>query len=292
MLSVLIPTYNYNASFLVEEMHQQLTLENIIFEIICLDDGSNSSLNNKNEKINKFSFSSFKSLEHNIGRSAIRNLLAKKASYTWLLFLDADVLPANATFIKKYIACIKEEKTVFCGGILYQNKKENFNLLRYKYGKKHEEIPLEKRIKNAKKYFFTSNFLIEKVIFESVLFEEKLTQYGREDLLFSLDLIKKKFTIKHLSNEVYHLGLDKNTLFVSKTKKAMENLVFIEDNEFITEKELPILKLVGKFSKIKMTRIVSKLYPYFEKLSINNSSVFFLNCLKVSYLCHLKARHE
>ena len=52
MLSVLIPTYNYNAFSLVEELHRQLTLEAIIFEIICLDDGSNSVLNNENKKIN------------------------------------------------------------------------------------------------------------------------------------------------------------------------------------------------------------------------------------------------
>ena len=81
MLSVLIPTYNYTAFSLVKEMHQQLILEAIKFEIICLDDGSHSPLNSKNEKINTLSFSSFKSLEKNIGRSAIRNVLAHTAKY-------------------------------------------------------------------------------------------------------------------------------------------------------------------------------------------------------------------
>ena len=103
MLSVLIPTYNYNAFLLVKEIHQQLTLGEIDFEIICLDDGSKSSINTKNEEINKFSFTSFKSLPKNIGRSAIRNLLAKKATYNWLLFLDADVIPVKSNFIKNYI---------------------------------------------------------------------------------------------------------------------------------------------------------------------------------------------
>ena len=292
MLSVLIPTYNYNTFFLVKEMHQQLILEDIPFEIICLDDGSKSPLNIQNNDINKLSFSSFKSLEKNIGRSAIRNLLAKKAMYNWLLFLDADVVPAKSNFIKKYLNCFKKDRTVFCGGLLYEDKKENFTLLRYKYGKKHEEISLEKRLENPEKFFFTSNFLIQKSVFDSVTFEEKLTQYGREDLLFSLELIKKGYKIEHLSNEVYHLGLDKNDLFVSKTKKAMENLVFIDKQTLIDTKEMPLLELVRKIAILRMTRVVGVFYLLFEKLAIKKSSVFFLNCMKVSYLCHLKLKHE
>ena len=42
MLSVLIPTYNYNAVSLVKELHKQLLDSNIVFEIICIDDGSKS----------------------------------------------------------------------------------------------------------------------------------------------------------------------------------------------------------------------------------------------------------
>jgi glycosyltransferase involved in cell wall biosynthesis len=292
MLSVLIPTYNYNTFSLVKEMHQQLTFEAISFEIICLDDGSKTSLNVKNEQINTLSFSSFKSLEKNVGRSAIRNLLADTAKYKWLLFLDADVIPVRSNFVKNYIACFKTDKTVFCGGILYQNKKENVGLLRYKYGKKHEEISSQRRNKNAEKYFFTSNFLIQKSIFEVLRFDENLTQYGKEDLLFSRQLTQKSYRVEHLNNEVYHLGLDENKLFVSKTKKAMENLVFLDNQALIDAKETPLLEMVRKITLLKMTIIIASFYPFFEKLTSKKSSVFFLNCLKVSYICHLKTTHK
>jgi hypothetical protein len=204
------------------------------------------------------------------------------------LFLDADVIPVSVHFIKNYIACFKKENTVFCGGILYQNKKENFGLLRYKYGKKHEEISSELRNKNSEKYFFTSNFLIQKSIFDVLKFDENLTQYGKEDLLFSTQLIQKSYGIAHLNNEVYHLGLDENKLFVSKTKKAMENLVFLDNQALIDAKETPLLEAVRKIKLLKMTTIIAKFYPFFEKLTIKKSSVFFLNCLKVSYICQLK----
>lgn len=292
MLSVLIPTFQYNALLLVKELHRQLLLENINFEIICFDDGSKSPLNTENDKINLLQGAFFKSLPNNIGRSAIRNLLAENAQYQWLLFLDADVTPVHANFITKYRACFRQTRTVFCGGLLYQNKKENLELLRYKYGKKHEEIPAEIRKKSPEKYFFSSNFLIEKEVFKVVCFEEKLKQYGKEDFLFSLDLCKSGCKIEHISNEVYHLGIEENAAFVSKTKKAMENLLYLINQNLIDEKEISLLNFTKKIEKNKMTRMVASFYPFLEKLVIKKASVYFLNVLKVSYLCHLKLKNE
>ena len=40
MLSILIPTYNYNIEALVAELHAQSTACDIDFEILCYDDGS------------------------------------------------------------------------------------------------------------------------------------------------------------------------------------------------------------------------------------------------------------
>lgn len=292
MLSVLIPTYNYNAFFLVNEIHQQLKKQAIDFEIICLDDGSKSLINTKNEAINTLTNAQFKALEKNIGRSAIRNLLAKKAKYPWLLFLDADVIPVNNFFISNYTACFTQKNTVFCGGLLYQNKIENKHLLRYKFGKKHEEIQIKTRISNPEKYFFTSNFLIQKEVFAKVVFEEKLLEYGKEDLLFSLSLVANNFKIQHLKNEVYHLGLENNTVFVAKTKKAMENLIFLKKQKLIENSEIPLLNLVVKLNFIKTTYLIGSFYRFFEGLSIKKSSVFFLNCMKVSYLCYLISKNE
>lgn len=288
MLSVLIPTYNYNAFFLVKEIHQQLILENIKFEIICLDDASKSVLNTENEKINTLDFAIFSALNKNIGRSAIRNLLSHKANYTWLLFLDSDVMPVTNNFMKNYINCFQKENTVFCGGLLYENKEENVNLLRYKFGKKQEEVSVEKRKQQPEKYFFTSNFLIEKKIFNQVNFEEKLTQYGREDLLFSLDLIKNGYKIEHLANEVYHLGLDTDLIFIKKTKKAIENLFYLKEQNLVTKYDLKLLKLANKLDALKLTSIIGKTYSFFEKKALQKKSVFYLNCLKVAYFCFLK----
>lgn len=292
MLSVLIPTYNYNAFLLVKNIQKQLVLEKIPFEIICFDDGSNSSFNVNNEAINTLSNATFIAFKKNVGRSAIRNLLAEKATFNWLLFLDADVLPVSDNFIKNYIKYFNSDKIVFCGGIKYQDSTENQKYLRYKYGKKNEEISLNKRIQNPSKYFFTSNFLIQKAVFLKIKFEEKLVDYGREDLLFSMDLIKEGYKIEQIANEVYHLGIDDNALFIKKTKKAMKNLIFLEKSNLIDADSLQLLKLINKISKFKLLKAVAFLQPVFENLAKNKSSVFFLNCMKVSYLCQLKLKHE
>lgn len=292
MLSVLIPTYNYNAFTLVKEIHKQLSKTGIDFEIICFDDGSKSVINKQNEQINLLTFSRFQILEKNIGRSAIRNLLANKAKYKWLLFFDADMYPASQNFIDNYLCFLDKKSTVVCGGMFYENTQENKNLLRYKFGKKHEEVSVEKRNRKPEKYFFTSNFLIRKEIFKQVKFEEKLKQYGKEDLMFSLSLRQNNIKIQHVANEMFHLGIDNNSVFVSKTKKAMENLLFLKKNQLLTTNQTPLLKVTKVLKTLRLLKICAKMFGFFEKLAIRKSSVFYVNCLKVCYLCYLKQQNK
>jgi glycosyltransferase involved in cell wall biosynthesis len=289
MLSVLIPTYNYNAVALVNELHKQLLKSKVLFEIICIDDGSKSALNQQNEQINALSGTRFIELKDNVGRSAIRNYLSNEAVYTWLLFLDSDVLPVSPIFIRNYLKEIQDKSGgVFCGGIRYLASDKNKKRLRYKYGVKFEEVSEEKRNKRPYKFFFTSNFLISKETFNTIRFEEKLTKYGREDLLFSLTLKAKNHPIIHLKNEVYHLGIDDDAIFVFKTKQAMENIAFLADNNLILTKEGNLLKSVHYLSLFGISSVVGRLTPFFEKKAIKNASIFYLNCFKVSYLCSLK----
>ena len=91
MLSILIPTYNYNIEALVSELHAQSSACNIDFEILCYDDSStNLEIIASNKTINLLKNTTYKFLDTNIGRSSIRNLLAKNAKFDLLLFLDAD----------------------------------------------------------------------------------------------------------------------------------------------------------------------------------------------------------
>lgn len=87
MLSILIPTYNYDITALVNKVYQQSKSCNIKFEILVFDDASTDlEVRKDNSSINALENTSYTILESNIGRSAIRNKLAKNAQYEWLLF--------------------------------------------------------------------------------------------------------------------------------------------------------------------------------------------------------------
>src|ERR1035437_2235981 len=108
MLSILIPTYNYNITRLVADLHQQAVDTDVVFEIIVIEDGSTLYVK-ENNAINELYFCRHIVLDENIGRSAVRNKLADEAKYDHLIFIDCDAEVFSIHFIEKYIAfCNKE----------------------------------------------------------------------------------------------------------------------------------------------------------------------------------------
>ena len=51
MISVLIPCYDFNALPLVKRLEKEALTLGIAYEIVCIDDGSFSPLNEKNQQI-------------------------------------------------------------------------------------------------------------------------------------------------------------------------------------------------------------------------------------------------
>ncbi|QTD37031.1 glycosyltransferase [Polaribacter batillariae] len=293
MLSVLIPTYNYNCFPFVKELHKQFVKEKVCFEIFCLDDGSKSHLNIKNQAINNLSFANFEALETNIGRSAIRNLLAKKANFNWLLFLDSDGFPVHDNFIKLYLDKIKELKTDFSGFIGGRIHKVNsVKNLRIKFGIEREEVAADLRNKNSYRYFFTSNILIKKSVFNEIKFNEKLTGYGYEDLVFGNEMKALKHKIFHINNPVYHLQIEDNAVFINKTKQGLNNLLFLKKQNLLKENDVKLLSYFNKINSFGLHAIMIKLKDFFIQKAIKTSSLFYYDLFKLSYLCYLKEKEN
>lgn len=248
MLSILIPIYNYNVYDLVETLHQQALKCNIIFEIICLDDASKYFVD-ENQKINQFSNSSYSILNKNIGRSAIRNLLAQTATYDNLLFLDADTIPVHNNFISNYLSQINDNEKVVYGGILYESSKpQKEQLLRWIYGTQREALSTLERNKNPYISFLTLNFLIKKSVFYKVNFNEKIPNLRHEDTLFSYELMLRKIEIIHVENPVYHLGIEGSKTFLRKSEEAVVGLKNLVDSDLIS---IDYVKLAHYFQIIK-----------------------------------------
>ena len=262
----------------------------MIFEIICVDDASFSTLNEVNQKINILTNCKFFESKKNIGRSANRQLLSQKAQYKWLLFIDVDVNPLNDNFIKVYLNEIKKGFEVVFGGFNYKNIESNN--LRYLFGKSREDVPSVKRNKNPYKYIISSNFLVKKVIFENINKNININGYGM-DYFFGALLKENLVSINHIDNEVTHHGLDDNSKFLTKTKEALKNLNYLNNNKLISKNDITILKyyrILNFFGLRKITSMAINIFSDTVESNLKgpNPNLFIFDLYRLSYLCSLK----
>ncbi len=290
MLSILIPTYNYNIFPLVLELRNQSEKLAFEYEIIVLDDFSELYLT-ENQQVNNLINCSFEILQHNIGRSAIRNLLAKKAKFANLLFLDADTMPQHSNFIKNYFFQINETQKVVYGGIVYQKQKpQKKQLLRWIYGQKREALSVINRQKNEYLTFLTLNFMISKSVFETIRFNENMPNLRHEDTLFSFDLKQKNIKICHIDNPVLHFGIESSLIFIKKSEEALDNLFFLIQNQLIDKQYLKISKLYFLFKKYRIIYPFSLFFDctkpiFLWQLQSNMPSILVFDLYRLCYLC-------
>ena len=296
MLSIVIPTYNYNAFPLVSELWKQATDAKIIFEIIVLDDGSTDEISlEENLKINTLTHCYFEKNKTNLGRAKTRNLLAKKAKYNWLLFMDSDTFPKNELFLSNYLKAIAEVKNgVIFGGIKYKNEKPEIScLLRWKYGSKREEISVQKRKENPYETTLTSNIFLEKTIFNTIIFDERIAEYGYEDLIFIQNLKNAKLIISHIDNATFHLNYETSIAFLAKTRKSLDTLQFIEEQNILESIETKIQKTYHFFDKLQMCNFIAFLFKKLrnqaeKNLFSKNPSLLIFDLYKLGYFCLIK----
>ena len=298
MISVLIPTYNYNTFSLVKELYQQLGAVNIPFEILVQDDASPINENTEiNSKINEFNNCSFERNTINLGRGQNRNLLIRKAQYEWVLLMDCDMYPKSKNFIKVYLKSTKKEqnKAVFGGLIYFDEKPKKEEVLRWVFGKSREEIPLKKRLSNPYHYTLISNILIRKEILQTNLFSQELFNYGYEDIVFILDLKRKGIPITHIENPAFHLNLEKSTIFLEKFHYSLQNLKLVLDKNLIESDDTALTK---KFTQLKKLGLVGTFAFFFrifkKKLTANllskNPSLLFFDLYRLGYFCQINLR--
>jgi len=293
MISVLIPTYNYGIFPLVSTLFGQLEKASIDFEIICLDDGS-AKFHIENQQINTLRSCSYTILERNIGRSAIRNLLAEKARFENLLFLDADVIPISENFISKYLPYLNSDEKVVYGGICYQEEKpEKSQILRWVYGNSREALSVEKRNENVYLSFLTLNFLISKSVFEKVRFNEEIPNLRHEDTLFSYELKKANVKMIHVENPAIHNGLESSKVFLRKSEEALQGLNYLIDNKLVSADYVRLSEKFDFLKKYYLKGLYLLFYDTFRKSFLRNllgknPSMLVFDLYRLGYFCNLK----
>ena len=267
MLSVLIPVYNFNVVKLVNEIHRQIFALKVNFEIIVIDDCSMMQFKKQNRAILELHGVQYEQLPENIGRSRLRNKLARVAKFSWLLFMDCDTEIENSDFFATYLKYFSGNQ-VICGGRSYQvDRPENPGYyLRWKYGSRREQIPAAIRNHKPWNSFMTNNFAISRSVFDQVEFDETIDKYGHEDTFFGIELKRNGIPVLHIDNPLLHIGLETCNEFLVKTEEGIENLLYLMEtrNEYRDEL-ISGIKILKHFSWLKKSGIAG-IYRFFFKV--------------------------
>ncbi len=288
MISVLIPVYNFDINRFVTDIHKQLVRENIPFEIILLDDGSETIYKTKNKHLNRLSHVVYEELPANVGWSAIRNLLAEKAKYENLLFADCDSEVNDDFFIKNYLNYLNTRQVVFGGRNYHKNPPEKSRYLRWLHGTRRETIPAKIRNKSPYTTFMSNNFLIPKEVMHAVQFPENILRgYGHDDTLFAMELKKNHIPIFHIDNPLTHIGLETNEEYLHKTESALRNLFQLIRLGKL-EPEFKVYKAAEKLEKLKLSKRVGKYFLKRQKKLksklIHDPNLLRFDMYKLGYL--------
>ncbi len=295
MLSILIPIYNYNAYPLVLELHKQCLECGIDFEILCQDDASKSVLNSENEKINSLFNCNFTELKVNIAHRQNRNMLASKAKFDNLLFIDGDSIIIRNNYISNFVSCLNDFDIIYGGRLHPENCPSNNQKLRWKYGKFIEDKSVEKRKLTPFQTLLFNNTVIKKDCFNKVKFDSHLTKYGHDDTQLSYQLSQFNPKLKHIDNPVEHGDIDSNKEYLIKSKSSLENLLELYNKGKINKDFSRLISLLLLLNKLKLTYLISVFYKISEgflnrTLEGNNPNLFIYNIYRIGYLCKISVK--
>ncbi len=252
MLSILIPTKDYDCHILIKELHKQGESLGLPYEIIIGEDGTAEKNLLLNTMVDSLTHCRRIIKINNIGRAAIRNLLAKEARYPNLIFIDCDAVVEKDDFLRSYAETLKKCDVV-CGSLYHAKEQPDDECsLRYRYEKEADkQRDAVTRSKAPYDKFTTFNFAIKKDIFTSILFNESITRYGYEDALFGKELERRGIPIRHIDNKLLHSGLESNAVFLAKSEQALATLHSIEDRMRST----PLLAALRKLRALHLESI-------------------------------------
>ena len=293
MLTIAIPTYNYNAFPLVERVHFLCSKATISFEILCYDDGSTQPETiEANQKINSLPYSKYIFGNPNKGLSFARNWLLSNAIYESILLLDTDMMPEQEDFIQKYLPFLNSEYLIVFGGISYKNNTDYSKQLRYIYGITREALSVEKRRNNPFQLLLYSNTLLSKKILPLVKFDENLKTYGYEDSVFTKKCKDLNLKVTHINNRAIHNHEDSSANYICKVENSLKNLLILQQKDILNPSESSILKAFHFLKTYYLTNLYVFFYTsfksvFYKNLTSNKPNLFIFDLYKLGYFIQL-----
>ncbi len=296
-LSVLIPVYQDDCREQVISLSRQLEAAPLErYEIIVADDGSKDRrFIELCREVNSLPHVRFIERTENVGRSCIRNFLAREASYEWLLFIDAELIPSDDQFISRYIE--NDGEGVVCGDYLIGECDDSSNL-RYRYEMAiASQHSISERRKRPYMHFHTANFLVAKQLILKHPFDERFHKYGYEDVLFGKQLRQSGIRIEHIDNPVVFDYFEPNERFVSKTEDSLLTLHDFRQDLRGYSRMLTFAEGIHLNSVRWLIRLWHRLFGRIERklLCSNHPNLSVFKAYKLGYYLtieHNNSKHE
>ncbi|MBO7415689.1 MAG: glycosyltransferase [Bacteroidaceae bacterium] len=292
-LSILIPVYNRDCSRLINDLHSEGLELGVPYEIIVADDCSTDKLSLERNRITADSLENcrFTGLSRNMGRASIRNLLADESRYEKLLFLDCDSAVRDGLFLRNYLDAA-DRASVVCGGAIHPDTLPEPGVeLRWRYERKADrERSAEFRSRTPYARFTPFSFLIDRKVFMDIRFDESYNGYGYEDVQFGHELERRGVSILHIDNPLVHLGLEKNDVYLGKTRQAVMNAFSHMEEIGDSSRLLNHYNRMGRYHIRWLFRMLWKLSGKGMERNLlgNKPSLRIFSLYKLCYLCSLK----
>ena len=288
MLSILIPTKDYNCRILIEELSRQGEALAVPYEILLGEDGSSSEGVELNRPVANLPKCRIIEYRENQGRARIRNRLAEEAQYDSLIFIDSDAIVEKSDFLATYLDHLRTDDIV-CGGLYHPVIIPSPDCtLRYKYEKKADrKRPACVRSKNPYNDFSTFNFAIKRNLFLSIRFDENIKEYGYEDTLFGHQIKALGLLVKHIDNPLLHTGLESNRQYLRKIEQSLKTLYTIREDIDTT----PLLMAYRRLRAVRMVPFTAWCWRKIQtllhdNLMSENPSLFVFKLYKLGYYCN------
>lgn len=298
MLSILIPTYNYNCSKLLAALDRQAKILRdaaccgiFEYEIIVGDDASTDKTAEKaNRQTAENIGARYIRASSNRGRAFTLNALSEKAKGTWLLIIDCDAQICSDTFLQQYWAD-RFKADVVCGALRNpEGPPPAGHELRHRY-----EQAAERRRKagfrNTRPYtaFTTFNVMFRRDVFSRIRFDERCNEYGYEDALMGLTLEQNKISVLHTDNALIHDGIDSNESFLAKTEASLRTLSRLKG---CMQKKAGTSKAVAFLQRLHLCKLAAGLFHIshgllYRQLSGRKPSLFLFKLYKIGYYARL-----
>lgn len=268
MISILVPVFNVDVTALVHSLNSQLVALQRGGEVIIIDDGSDPFFRSLNKEIKTFPCVQYIELQKNIGRLEIRKLLASKANYKWLLFLDGDSVILNSSFLQTYIQSFLKGYDVVVGGRVYpqQRPSDCAFVLHWKYGSKRENAVYHQTA------FMTNNFCIKNALFKKLRFDVPWQGYGHEDTWVGLQIEEHGARVGYIENFVLHNGLERSEILLKKSNQALQSLCMLthQYDGAVLGKHVRLFRMYTLAKKMHIDSFIVSVYHLFQKAIAKN----------------------